>query len=89
MAKVLIDTESTEARDYIAYLLWSADNGSKPGARSDRALWAKYDFAAGLFLENLVNHVPTTVYAPISETSHTLNRVGYRESHAGIEVIEE
>jgi len=89
MSKVIIDTESQEAREYIAYLLWCADHGSKPGARSDKVLWAQYDAAAGEFLEKLVKPVPTTVYAQVSPNDTQMARVHYRSTYTGIEAVEE
>lgn len=85
MSRVVIDTESEEAREYIAYLLWCADHGSKPGARSDKNLWATYLSAADEFMEKLVNPVSTTIYAPINPTDTQMTRVNYRSSYVGID----
>lgn len=87
MAKVIIDTESEEAREYFAYLLWYADNGSKPGARTNKRDWSRYTASAGEFLENLAIPIPTTVYAPASSESTEMNRVDFREAYAGIETV--
>lgn len=89
MAKIIIDTESDEALEYFAYLLWQADNGSVAGARTNSQEWAKYRFEAGLLFEGLTHPIPTTVYEAAVTGTTSMRRSSFRETYEGIAVLEE
>jgi hypothetical protein len=89
MAKIVIDTESEEARGYIAYLLWCADNGSVAGARTNYDLWRKYESAADAFLRDLKEPMSTAVFTPVPDGLGLMVATGYRDSYEGLTTIED